>query len=157
MLQSSSSILWFKKLLVAIDFSPPSHEALRTATVIAADGGAELVLAHVWQPLVTANGATGSAEFPVTYEQDALRVAESELASWKTEAEQVGAKRVSILILTGTPWHALVELLRRDASFDLAVTGTHGRTGLRHVLLGSVAERIVRHAPCPVLVVRVRE
>ena len=46
--------------------------------------------------------------------------------------------------------------LSSDPSYDLAVIGTHGRTGLKHVLLGSVAERVVRHAPCPVLVVRTR-
>jgi nucleotide-binding universal stress UspA family protein len=63
---------------------------------------------------------------------------------------------VSTTILTGTPWHEVVELLRKDESFDLVMVGTHGHTGLKHVLLGSVAERIVRHAPCPVLVVRTR-
>ena len=51
----------------------------------------------------------------------------------------------------------LVTALRNDPAYDLAVVGTHGRTGLKHVLLGSVAEKVVRHAPCAVLVVRERD
>ena len=51
------------------------------------------------------------------------------------------------------PWDETVKLLGRD-NYDLVVLGTHGRTGLKHVLLGSVAEKVVRHAPCAALVVR---
>jgi len=146
--------MWFHKILVGVDFTPPSHEALRTATAFAADGGAELVLVHVLQPLVT---PMAPVDFPGTLEHDEVNAAELALLKWQAEAEQVGAKRVSTKVVIGTPWHEIVELLRRDDRFDLAVVGTHGRTGLRHVLLGSVAERIVRHASCAVLVVRVRQ
>lgn len=144
----------FKKLLVGVDFTPPSHEALRTGMAMAADTGAQLVLAHVSQPIVN---AITTSEFPTTFMQEERRAVETELSKWQAEAHQAGARLVSTTMLVGTPWHELVELLRGDESFDLAIVGTHGRTGLRHIVLGSVAERVVRHAPCAVLVVRVRE
>src|SRR5438046_2835398 len=122
----------FKKLLVGIDFTPPSHEALRVATTMSADAGGMLVLAHVMHPIVP---AIASADFPITFEAEVRRAAEADLAKWKAEAEQAGAQRVSTVMMTGAPWHEIVELLRRDPAFDLAVVGTHGRTGIRHVLL----------------------
>ena len=144
----------FKKLLVPHDFSDPSREALQAAAQIAADSGAELVLVHVWQP--TAH-SYGGPVFPVSFAEDFISQAKEGLESARGDAERAGATRVSTTVLTGAPWHEIVELLRKDASFDLVVLGTHGRTGLKHVLLGSVAEKIVRHAPCPVLVVRTRD
>jgi nucleotide-binding universal stress UspA family protein len=59
-------------------------------------------------------------------------------------------------VLVGLPFQTIIEAARA-ADVDLIVMGTHGRTGFSHLLLGSVAERVVRHAPCPVLVVRERE
>jgi nucleotide-binding universal stress UspA family protein len=56
----------------------------------------------------------------------------------------------------GVPWQEVVDAAR-ESDADLIIVATHGHTGLAHVLLGSVAERVVRHAPCPVLVVRERE
>jgi len=144
----------FKKLLVGIDFSPPSREALHTAIAMAADSGAELVLAHVWQPHAH---TYGGPTFPISFTEDFVREGEQILAAWQREAEDAGAKRVSAVVLTGVPWHEMIELLRTDQTFDLVVLGTHGHTGLKHVLLGSVAEKVVRHASCPVLVVRVRD
>ena len=61
------------------------------------------------------------------------------------------------MFATGTPWNETVAIAKRDPSIDLIVMGTHGRTGLKHALLGSVAEKVVRHAPCPVLVARDRD
>jgi nucleotide-binding universal stress UspA family protein len=83
-------------------------------------------------------------------------LAENDLARWKGEAEQLGARRVSTVLATGAPWHEIVEIARRDPAIDLIVMGTHGYTGLKHVLMGSVAEKVVRHAPCPVLAARAR-
>jgi len=143
----------FKKVLVAVDFSEPSRNAVQSAATLAADSGAELVLVHVWEP--TAH-LYGMPAFPVAFAEDYLAQAKQSVESAKRDAEQLGAKQVSTLVLTGTPWHELVELLRKDPSFDLVIAGTHGRTGLKHVLLGSVAERIVRHSPVPVLVTRTR-
>jgi len=139
----------FKKLLVAVDFSEASRKALQAGAAMAADTGVPLVLLHVVSP---PRAHAEGAMFPVG---DTPAGAEAELAAWKRDAEATGARLVTTRIVAGTPWHEIVEVLRADRSFDLAIVGTHGRTGLTHVLLGSVAERVVRFAPCPVLVVRV--
>ena len=69
------------------------------------------------------------------------------------ERAQAAWLHCDFAILHGTPFHVIVDTAQRD-HIDLIIMGTHGRTGLRHVLLGSVAERVVRLAPCPVLVAR---
>ena len=144
----------FKKILVAVDFSEPSHKALQTAAQISADTGAELVLVHVWRP----NSHTyGGLVFPVTFAEDYIKDAAEKLTGLRGVAEAAGAKRVATEVLTGAPWHEVIEMVRKDDSFDLIIVGSHGLTGFKHVLLGSVAEKIVRHAPCPVLVVRSRD
>lgn len=143
----------FKKMLVAVDFSEPSRLAARSAAEMAADSGAALVFVHVWEP--TAH-LYGMPAFPVAFADDYTEKARQAMEEIRREAEQIGAKHVSTMVLTGTPWNEIVELLRKDESYDLVVVGTHGHTGLKHVLLGSVAERIVRHSPVPVLAVRTR-
>lgn len=143
----------FRKILCPTDFSEGSRQALRLA-LEKLGTESQLVLAHVWQPpYVYGPDAGGPGE--VMTETKSLAV--NELERWKSEAEQLGAPQVSTLLVTGAPWHEIVELARRDPEIDLIVMGSHGYTGLTHVLLGSVAEKVVRHAPCPVLTVRVRE
>jgi universal stress protein A len=137
----------FKKLLVAIDFSEPSRDALRTAYSMAAETGAELVLLHVVE------SGPGAPEIDPTvgvFPEDV----DGELERWQLEAQGAGAPIVSTRIAVGPPWHEIIQAARKDATYDLIVVGTHGRTGLEHLVLGSVAEKIVRHAPCSVLVVR---
>ena len=139
----------FKKILVGIDFSPPSREAMRAAAAMAKEFGAELTVAHFWQiPLL-------GAELPVqaAYLDEMRAAAEQELAAWTAEASSLADRKVTSVFEMGVPWNEMVKLLQRDR-YDLAVVGTHGRTGLKHALLGSVAERVVRHAPCAVLVAR---
>ena len=139
----------FKKILVAIDFSPPSGEAMRVAARLAAESGGALTIAHVWQlPML-------GAELPMPSDivQTMIDDAQKGLRNWTAEATKLVGREVTSAFVTGVPWYDLVKLLGRE-HFDLAVVGTHGRTGLKHVLLGSVAEKVVRHAPCAVLVVR---
>lgn len=69
------------------------------------------------------------------------------------EVTTLGAKRASAKLVNGLPWTMIVGELE-DPTYDLVVVGTHGRTGLARILLGSVAEKVVRHAPCSVLAVR---
>jgi len=139
----------FRKLLCPTDFSEGARHALRTAIEMS-DGEAELVLAHVWHPPYFYGPET---TFPDALAADFRVDAERELERWTAEATKLGAKRVAPVFLVGAPWNEIVRLAEVDGA-DLIVMGTHGRTGLKHVLLGSVAEKVVRHAHCPVLVVR---
>jgi nucleotide-binding universal stress UspA family protein len=143
----------FRKILCPVDFSEGSRRALRLALELQG-GDAELVLVHVWEPpyVYGPDAAIPGAAFVET-----KTIAENELAKLKREVEQQGARRVSTVLATGAPWNEIVELAGRDRGIDLIAMGTHGHTGLKHVLLGSVAEKVVRHAPCPVLVARLRE
>ena len=143
----------FRKILCPIDFSPPSNEAMCSAAELVRGTDSELVLAHVWQaPIVYPQDGA----FPSDLFVEARRRAEDDLAAWRASVEHLGAARVSTKFVIGAPWHEIVELARADPEIDAIVVGTHGRTGIKHVLLGSVAEKVVRHAPCPVLVVRKR-
>jgi len=144
----------FTKILCPIDFSACSREALRTAAELARDQSAALILARVWEP---PKWSTGEVMIAPEVVQSTTDAEQAELETWKATARQLGAREVGTRFLTGVAWDAIVELLKADPAIDLVVMGTHGRTGLRHVLLGSVAEKVVRHAPCAVLVVRDRE
>ena len=142
----------FKKIFVAVDFSAQAREALRVAAEMAATVHAELTLVHVWQ--------SGTYAFepnlvnpPGTIYDDMLERIQQDLSDWKHRAQEMGVTRVRTAVIRGSAWKEIVELLKGDRSYDLIVLGTHGRTGISHAILGSVAEKIVRHAPCPALVV----
>jgi universal stress protein A len=139
----------FHKILCPVDFSAGSREALRVATSIAGESGAALVLAHVWQPPMV-----GELQFAPRALDGMAESEQAELASWSGLAKELGASAVETRFLTGSPWDQIVHATRDDPEFDLVVMGTHGRTGITHMLMGSVAEKVVRHAPCNVLVVR---
>lgn len=143
----------YRKLLVAVDFSPLAREALRAAAEVAVQSKAELLVVHVWQPPMYSFAS--EAPFPGDLIDDLVTSSEKLLAEWTAEAKKLGANARSVF-LDGVPWDRIVDLLRRDPAIDLCVIGTHGRTGIRHALLGSVAEKVVRHAPCDVLVHRQR-
>lgn len=139
-----------RRILVAVDFSAHSLHALEYATTVATHFGAELSLVHVIErPVVDPAMAEvdGSA-----FEEQSHRHAQSRLDELAATGRHSGLK-VSHEIASGVPWHEVVEFAGRTGP-DLIVVGTHGYTGLRHVLLGSTAERVVRHATRPVLVVR---
>lgn len=144
----------FKKILCPTDFSTGSQHALQVAVRLAASHGAELVLVHAWHMSLTALAGAGETLFPADIIQQMIAEQERGLAAAHREAVKLGAPRVSSRFLTGVPWDQIVETLSADPAFDLAVMGTHGRTGLGRVLLGSVTEKVVRHAPCSVLAVR---
>lgn len=149
-MQSPASIMW-KKIVCAVDFSEGAREAFRVAVKLAVAEHAELVIAHVWTPPVYVVGEALGLPGPMLTEL--ILEAEKQLADLKTEAERLEVQRVSTVLATGIAWHQIVQLAKEDRAVDLLVAGTHGRTGFKHALIGSVAEKIVRHAPCPVLVI----
>ncbi len=134
-----------------VDFSEPSREAMHLAAELASTSGARLVLINVRPrpPLAFAEAPPYSAE-EMFRQVDEL--AERSLAEWKAEALARGAPIVQTRSLTGAP-HIEIVRFARDNDLDLLVMGTHGRTALMHAVLGSVAEKVVRRAPCPVLTV----
>jgi nucleotide-binding universal stress UspA family protein len=147
-----TEVMMFKKILCPVDFSEPSRYAMRSAAQLAIDTGAELVVAHAWEsplhPEYSELILKNDAFAPV------LKKEEDALAAIKRELEGLGPKSVQAKLLFGVPWHAIVEESRKDPTYDVIVMGTHGRSGIKHVLLGSVAERVARHASCPVLLIR---
>jgi nucleotide-binding universal stress UspA family protein len=141
----------FKKILCAVDFSDSSRNALRAAAELARAPGAALVLIHVWQPpsWTTEPGI----QVPNEALLEARGVEEAKLAAWQAEARKLGAAEVAVRLVRGVPWDEIVGAACDDKAIDVVVLGTHGHAGLRRALIGSVAERVVRHAPCAVMVV----
>ncbi len=141
----------WKKVLCPIDFSEPARAALRTAVEITRQFGAELTLFHAYE-LPGYTLPEGSVVASPKMLQDLADQADAHLLEWKKLAEGWGAQPVRTAKGIGEPALEVVELAR-EMGADLVVVGTHGRTGLRHALLGSVAERVVRRSGCPVLTV----
>ena len=139
------------KILCPVDFSDGSRRSLDTAVKLANDSKAELVLANVLA--LPVYYIVEPVAYPTNFLAQLATAAETALAEWKADAVARGAQRVSTTLLRGDAAHEIVEGAKREGC-DLIIIGTHGRTGIKHVLLGSVAEKVVRHATCPVLVVR---
>jgi nucleotide-binding universal stress UspA family protein len=141
----------WKKILCPVDFSDPARAAMKTAAELSAQLDADLTLFHAYQ-LPGYTLPEGSVVASPKMLQDLADQAETHLSEWSALARQMGAARVATAKGIGDPALEVVQLAR-DGGFDLIVVGTHGRTGLRHALLGSVAERVVRRAGCPVLTI----
>jgi universal stress protein A len=138
-----------QRILCATDFSAPAREAFDQAVALARATGAELTLMHV-----------AAAPFPMVLGPEAQKyfaastdASVKALAQWKQHAVDHGCPRVEAVHVAGVPWERIIARAQ-DHADDLVVLGTHGRVGLTRALLGSVAERVVRHAPCSVLVTR---
>jgi nucleotide-binding universal stress UspA family protein len=141
-----------RTILCPTDFSPGSLQAMRTAARLAKETGAELRLVHAWYvPRMTlGNELALTAQVVDGLCEEADRC----LASARAQAIELGVPSVETEMLTGEPWHEIVHAIEKDPTIDLVVIGTHGRTGISRFLLGSVAEKVIRHAPCSVLAVR---
>jgi nucleotide-binding universal stress UspA family protein len=142
-----------QRFLVPLDFSEYADQALDYAITLAGQLGARVTLLHVIQPLPL-GGVDMGVTLPFTYIQEL----EGEMQrSMESSLERVTAAGLEgeIVIVHGVPFHEIIETAKTQ-QVDLIVMGTHGRTGFQYVLLGSVAEKVVRLAPCPVLVARQR-
>ena len=142
------------RILVPVDFSPHAERAFCYATTLAHRLGAQLALVHVVEdPFVT---GAWSAEIYVPNVPELLANviagAERQLATLKEGAAALGIA-AETAVITGRPAQSIIEYAG-SRGVDLIVMGTHGRTGLAHVMMGSVAERVLRKAPCPVLTIR---
>ena len=145
-----------KQVLVPTDFSETSDSALRYAKAFAGAFGGTLHVVHVIEEPYGQPWAVEAYGFSLSALQDEwIKDAQGRLASILTEEERKTLKAVTTTVLG----HPVMEILRyaKENAIDLIVMGTHGRGPLGHVVLGSVAERVVRKAPCPVLTVRTPE
>jgi len=145
----------FHKILVPTDFSKYSTEAVQTAADLSRRYEASVTLAYVFEPVTYALPEGHVMQAPPQLDE-MQAVFEQRLVQAVAEAKAAGALEVEGKLLTGPVAPELADYALRGG-FDLIVMGTHGRTGLRHLVLGSVAEKVVRTAPCAVLTVRVRE
>jgi nucleotide-binding universal stress UspA family protein len=141
------------RILVPTDFSAPSDAALDFAKTIAATFGASLHLLHVFEDPFVTGAFASEAYVPMPADTRAVLLddARTRLAH-RLPAEDQGRYHGTSEIVTGVSAPTIIDFAR-DNEIDLIVMGTHGRTGMAHLLLGSVAERVVRLAPCPVLTV----
>jgi len=143
------------KILCPIDFSDASRVALRHAEEFARCFSAELVVLHVVEPVLYPVAYGMPPVSPVNFEETAKSSAGKALEPIAEELTGRGVK-TSTLVDSGTASLRICDLARSEG-FDLIVLATHGYTGIKHLLLGSTAERVVRGAPCPVLTVKQRE
>ncbi len=150
----SATSLQLRKVLVPTDFSGCANYALPYAAAIARAAGAKIMCVHVVEPIVPAVGYTGLAEpMPIADISEQLEdSAERELPEL-AECEEFNGLDVEELIVHGD---AAAEIVRvaGEHKVDLIVVSSHGRTGLGRIIFGSTAEAVVRHASCPVLVVK---
>jgi universal stress protein A len=146
-------ILHLKKILVPTDFSETSKKAVQYALRFAEQFVCEIALLYVVEP-ATPIGAP--LAFEVFTDEDEFSMAEKDLAALAAESQTNGAHSVSSFVRVG---HAPNEITKaaKDLDVDLIIIATHGYTSWRHLCIGSTAERVVRTAPCPVLVLREKE
>ena len=144
----------FSKILLPTDFSDHANEALRYATELAQTHAASLCLVHAYDLLPYA-----LPDGPIMDERqlESVRIAfQKQLDQLRQAAEASGSTRVETQLLQG-PASSEIVRVAGEQHFDLIVMGTHGRTGLSHLLIGSVTEKVVRRAPCPVLTIPLRD
>ena len=141
------------RILVPVDFSDHSRRALDCAKTLAEKFDASLhLLTVVPDPFVLPNPGPWYVPLPPNYRDGLRKDAEAHLRELLAPADQTRF-RAELAVVFGDPYAEIADYMKR-ASIDLVVMGTHGRGGLAHAVLGSVAEKVVRAAPCPVLTVR---
>ncbi len=146
-------MIQMQRILVPIDFSEFGEHSIRYGCEFAKKFSAELHLLNVVEdiyPIVpepgTASPITG--EYLVGLKESSERAIENlPEAEWQSDLKIVRS------VVSGTPFLEIIRYARKE-DIDMIVIGTHGRSGLIHALMGSVAEKVVRKAPCPVLTVR---
>ncbi len=146
-----------RRILVPVDFSPCSRSALELAATLATRFDASIDVLHVWEPpayvpIDTALATIGSGP-PQTLVQIAHAEATEDLEALLVGLDKRSVGEIAGRVASGDPVDVILEAAAAGP-YDLIAMGTHGRAGMRHLLMGSVAERVIRRAPCPVLTVR---
>jgi universal stress protein A len=147
-------ILNLKRILVPIDFSPMSKKAFQYALRFAEQFGCKIVLLHVVEPVTAIAGTPLAVDIFAQPEED-MTAAEAKLTRLIASSRN-HLNSFTPAVRTG---HAPNEITKaaKELDVDLIMIATHGYTSWRHLCIGSTAERVVRTAPCPVLVVREKE
>lgn len=149
---AEDDVLSIRRVLVPLDFSEHALKALRHARGFARQYRARLLLLHVVEPMACPSDLGYTPVITDEMVEEIRREAGARLDE-AVAAEQGRGIECEGLLRFGRPYLEITEAAD-EAGADLIVLTTHGYTGLKHVVLGSTAERVVRHAPCPVLVVR---
>jgi universal stress protein A len=150
-LTAEDVIMEIRQILAPTDFSECSKQAVQWAYELAQTFGAKLVLLHVIEGLPPYIGFIPPGGVATVLEH-LERQARLDLAQLLAKAEDVKVEVICQAVV-GTPYHKILEVATAE-KVDLIVMAMHGRTGLSHLMTGSVAERVVRMAPCPVLTIR---
>lgn len=146
-----------KHVLVATDFSAPSETALNYARAMARAFGAKLHVMHVFEPLwITSADVVGGGVSLAGMIQGLEDSARKQLNDAVTEEDRRELHADAVLLTSESPAREIADYASQQ-KVDLVVIGTHGRSGLSRMLIGSVAEKVVRLAPCPVLTVHYPE
>jgi universal stress protein A len=139
-----------QSILVPTDFSAPANKALHQAVAMAKQYNAKIILLNVVVPI----GATPDFAYnPMVLENDKVMAATEEQLKRLVKKQGLDGIVERTLVRYGSPYNE-ISAAAKSLKSDLIVIATHGYTGLKHVFLGSTTERVVRHAPCPVLVIR---
>ncbi|MCC6750389.1 MAG: universal stress protein [Deltaproteobacteria bacterium] len=144
-----------KRILVPVDFSLCSWSALQHAAALARKLAAEVDILHILETphyIVPEVMVFPPGEAPQTLAEYTRTQVSKEMDRFLQDAPNVGDVPIRVLIERGDPLRKIIELAENNG-YDLIVMGTHGRRGLTHLLLGSVAERVVQRSRCPVLTV----
>ena len=147
-------MITLKNILVATDFSEPSDAALTYGRALARNFNATLHVVHVVGNVSSlVYGAEAYAVNMPAFQQEVEDAARKQLDDLLVDNDEHPLQTRHVLLTSNAPAVAIVDYAGRE-HIDLIVTGTHGRGAVAHLLMGSVAERVVRTAPCPVLTVR---
>lgn len=139
----------FKTILCGTDFTEDSYRALAYALRFAKLADCALIVVHSVD--VPSGDVYTSGEWPRTF--DEARARAKEMLAEIHAKQLAGYAKAELVVEIGPPAEQLLELAR-DRKVDVLVTATHGRSGLAELIMGSTAEKLIRHAPCPVFVVR---
>jgi nucleotide-binding universal stress UspA family protein len=148
-----------KNILCPIDCSEGSRVALEHASALADKFDAQILVLHAWhvtyhvRPDLSVWGQSSGQESLLDVVKSEAQAA---VDAFVAKLDEATRRRTTVKVVQGDEVPSIVDAAENEG-IDLIVMGTHGRSGISRVALGSVAERVVRHAPCPVLTVRIRD